>query len=88
MDEMVSPKTTESKSTFDLHRSNKFSSCLNSSMNISLPNVNSILDIEFPIAPLVTDALAISFSTWIFISSAGVVSLMNFIVNIYLFLKG
>jgi len=63
MDEMVSSKTTESKSTFDLHRSNKFSSCLNSSMNISLSNVSSIFDTEFPISPFVTNALAISFGT-------------------------
>ena len=82
MDEMVSSKTTESKSTFDLHRSNKFSSCLNSSMNISSSNVSSIFDTEFPIAPLVTNTLTISFSTWPFISLAGVVSLMNFVVKI------
>ena len=53
---------------FDLSRSNKFSSSWNSSMSISKSNVSSIFDTEFPTTPLVTEVLAISFSTCPFIA--------------------
>ena len=57
-------------------------------MSISKSNVSSIFDTEFPTTPLVTEVLAISFSTCHFISLTGFVPLMNFFVKIYLFLKG
>ena len=58
---------------FDLRRSNKFSSSLNSNMSISSSKVSSIFDNEFPTTPLVTDVLAMSLCTCPFISLAGVV---------------